>query len=84
MNKVYIITYKSTYSDGTSASGISFVYDNYEKAKKMLETIKQDEISNYQDNGINIRARILCEENSFTIDSGSDTDKYSIIEMDVK
>lgn len=46
MNKVYIIRYEE-YDDGNGYfSGISYVFKDLEKAKDMLKTIKEDELSN--------------------------------------
>ena len=82
--KVYVISYKSQYSDGSYSSGVCYVFNSLEKAKNMLETIKQDEISEYKDNGIDISNRIIDLENAFKIENGDDIDEYSIDEMQVK
>lgn len=84
MKKVYIITYECSYSDGSYNSGVSYVYSDYEKALKMLEKIKQDEIQEYDINGIDIKDSIIDYKDSFVVDRCDDVDKFSIIEMNVE
>ena len=81
--KVYIITYHDEYSNGECYSGVSYVFDSLEKARKMLEEIKQDEIAEYKENGYDITNDIKLENDTLTKDSG-DFSEYKIIESQVK
>ena len=83
MKKVYIITYEDKYSNGEYYSGVSYTYDSFEKAKKMLNSIKLNEIDEAKDNGYDITNDVKETENSFKIDR-ADTFEYKIIEMNVE
>ena len=65
---VYIIRFEEENS-GLVSSGISYVYETEEKARKMLKTIKNDELENYDENDI---LEITEDDDEFTIDLGDD------------
>lgn len=86
MKKVYIIRYEELCS-GEYSSGISYVYDTLEKAEKMLEEIKEDEINTCYEDGIEeIEDDIhdLITENGFIIDFIDDYTKYVIEEEKIR
>lgn len=71
---VYIIRFEEENS-GLVSSGISYVYETEEKARKMLKTIKNDELKNYDENDI---LEITEDDDEFTIDLGDDYVKFVI------
>lgn len=85
MKKVYIIRYEELCS-GEYCSGISYVYDTLEKAEKMLEEIKEDEINTWYEDGEEIEDYIsnLITENGFIIDFIDDYTKYVIEEEEIQ
>jgi hypothetical protein len=89
MDKVYIIRYEETYSDGTFHAGVMYTYKKLEDAEKMLDTIKREESEYYVDGGweeedIKERTHDLITENGFIFDFGDEYTKYIIEEMEVK
>lgn len=83
--KVYIISYEDCMS-GEYYSGISYVFDTLEKAKIMLDEIKEDEIYQYIDDIPSIRERIEDIENGFIVNINYDCDytKYEICETEIQ
>lgn len=77
--KVYIIKEEEMYNNGSKCySGICGVYNTLNKAKKILEEIKEQEMCDFDEDLFdNI-------ENGFYIDLGNDYNKYEIIEMEVE
>lgn len=71
---VYIIRFEEEHS-GLVSSGISYVYETEEKARKMLKTIKNDELENYDEDDI---LEITEDDDEFTIDLGDDYVKFVI------
>ena len=89
MNKVYVIRYEESYSDGSYASGVSYCYKELEEAEKMLNSIKLDECDSYVNNGwdedeVKERTHNLITKNGFVIDFYDGYTKWVIEEMDVK
>lgn len=79
MKKVYVIIYEELYSDGSYSSGISYAFDSFDKAKKMLQEIKEEERENYYSDW-----DLTEKEDEILFDIGDEYTKYEIIEMDVR
>jgi len=83
--KVYIIKYEELFSDNSFSNGISYVFDSLEKAKDMLNKIKENEIDYYVDNGWNKEdIHIKEKENELFFDFFDEYTKYEIVEMEVE
>jgi hypothetical protein len=85
MKKVFIIMWEELYSDGEYSSGISYVFDTLEKAKNMLQTIKNDDLKMYMEDENYEKEDILKEdETSVMFDFLDEYTKYEIIEEEIK
>ena len=90
MNKVYVISFE-TLSDNVYDSGVAYVFDTLEKAKIMLEQIKQDCIyscdftaEDFNVDSLYDLVHDLVTEDGFIIDFYDDYTKYIIEEMEVQ
>lgn len=83
--KVYIIKWEDSDSSGSYSSGISYVFDTLDKAKEMLEEIKQDIIENSDRDDIKSLIHGYLYNSGFTVDYlDNDYESYEIIETEVK
>lgn len=83
--KVYIMKWEESYENGLYSSGISYVFDTLDKAKEMLEEIKQDIIDNSDRDDIKNLIHGYLYNSGFSVDYlDNDYESYEIIEMEVK
>lgn len=84
MNKVYLIKWEESYEGGRYDSGISYAFDTLEKAKKMLEEIKEDIINDSDREDIKDLIHNDLYGEGFNVDYlDDDYESYEIIEMEV-
>ena len=81
--KVYIIRFEELDCGENYSSGISYVFDTKEKARKMLQTIKEDEMIYYEDRE-DIEDILKESEDSIIFDFLDEYIKYEIVEMRVE
>lgn len=83
--KVYLIKWEESYESGLYSSGINYVFDTLEKAKTMLEKIKQDIIDNSEREDIKELIHNFIYDEGFKVDYlDNDYDSYEIVEMEVQ
>lgn len=89
MDKIFVIRYEDTYSDGTFHAGVMYAYKKLEDAEKMLTSIRIEESDHYVDGGweeedIKRITHDLITENGFIFDFGDEYSKYVIEEMELR
>lgn len=88
MEKVYVIIYEDMYGDGATSpysSGVSYVFDSLDKAKNMLQKIKEDYLREYTEDNDYKKENILIEhETSIMFDLIDEYTKFQIVEMEVR
>lgn len=89
MDKIFVIRYEETYSDGSFNSGVMYAYRELEEARKMLNSIKVEESDYYVDGGweeedVKERTHDLITEDGFIFDFGDEYSKYIIEEMELR
>lgn len=89
MDKIFVIRYEETYSDGTFSAGVMYAYRELEEARKMLNSIRVEESEYYVDGGweeedVKERTHDLITEDGFIFDFGDEYAKYIIEEMEVR
>ena len=89
MDKIFVIRYEETYSDGTFRAGVMYAYRELEEARKMLNSIRVEESDCYVDDGweeedVKERTHDLITEDGFIFDFGDEYSKYIIEEMELR